>query len=45
MKKKGGKMSVEMKWLKSGSSGSFYDSINLAISCASEKLSTTVRTS
>ena len=45
MKKTGGKMSVEIKWLKSGSSGPINDSINLAMSCAAEKLSTTVGTS
>jgi len=45
MKKKGGKMFVEIKWLKSGSSGPFNYSINLAMSCAAEKLSTTVGTS
>jgi len=44
MKKKGGKTFVEIKWLKSGYSGPFYDSINLTMSCATEKLSTTVGT-
>ena len=41
-KKKCGKMFVEIKWLKSESSGPFNDSINLVMSCAAEKLPTTV---